>query len=211
KWRKGQELSTGSEGASFTTPVNMSGATSPAARAIAKINPVRMPGSAEGITTLSIVSNFVAPRANDPSRNSRGTADNPSSVATMTTGTVSNANVRDAHRMPPVPNVGVGSRSGKKSVSSVPPMAYMKNPNPNTPKTIEGTPARLLTAILTRRTKAPCLAYSRRYSAASTPKGTTARLMTMTIMTVPKMAGNIPPSVLASLGSLLRTDQTFVR
>ena len=30
------------------------------------------------------------------------------------------------------------------------------------PKTIDGTPARLLTAIRTMRTSGPCLAYSRR-------------------------------------------------
>ena len=36
-------------------------------------------------------------------------------------------------------------------------------------------------------------------------------LMMMTIMTVPKMAGKIPPSVLASRGSVLRTDHRFVK
>ena len=38
-------------GASLTTPVIMSGATSPAPRAIARIRPVRMPGAAAGSTT----------------------------------------------------------------------------------------------------------------------------------------------------------------
>jgi hypothetical protein len=48
-------------------------------------------------------------------------AASPSSVATMTTGIVSSASVSDAHRMPPVPYVGVGSASGKNSRSMLPP------------------------------------------------------------------------------------------
>ena len=38
----------------------------------------------------------------------------------------------------------------------------MKKPTPNTPNTIDGTPARLFTAIRTVLTKVPCFAYSRR-------------------------------------------------
>ena len=38
----------------------------------------------------------------------------------------------------------------------------MKKPTPNTPNTIDGTPARLLTAIRTALTNGPCRAYSRR-------------------------------------------------
>ncbi len=41
----------------------------------------------------------------------RGTAASPSSVATITTGTVSRASVSEAQRIPPVPNVGVGRAS----------------------------------------------------------------------------------------------------
>ncbi len=84
-------------------PTIISGATSPAARAMARIRPVRMPGAAAGTTTRHVVSNFVAPRASEPSRTTRGTAASPSSVATITTGTVSSASVRLAHRIPPVP------------------------------------------------------------------------------------------------------------
>jgi hypothetical protein len=58
---------------------------------------------------------LVAPSAREPSRVARGIAASPSSVATMTTGMVSTAKVRDAHRMPPVPNVGVGSDSAKNN------------------------------------------------------------------------------------------------
>ncbi len=59
--------------------------------------------------------------ARDASRIDRGTAARASSDATMTTGTVSRARVRAAQRMPPVPKVGVGSASEKKSWSMVPP------------------------------------------------------------------------------------------
>ena len=71
-----------------------------------------IPGAAAGMTTRQVVSNFVAPKARDPSRTMRGTAASPSSVATITTGTVSSASVKLAQRMPPVLNVGVGSISG---------------------------------------------------------------------------------------------------
>ena len=69
---------------------------------------------------------------------------------------------------------------------------------------MDGTPARLFTAIRTVRTIRPCLAYSRRYMAASTPNGVTAMLISTVITKVPKMAGKTPPSVLASRGSWLR-------
>ena len=81
----------------------MSGATSPAARAMARIRPVRIDGITAGSTTRSVVSSLVAHRASDASRMPRGIAASPSSVATMTTGTVSSASVSDAQRMPPVP------------------------------------------------------------------------------------------------------------
>ena len=57
--------------------------------------------------------------------------------------------------------------------------------------------------VLTRN---PGLAYSRRYNAASTPNGTTKRLMIIVISTVPKIAGNTPPSLFDSRGSALRNS-----
>ena len=110
-----------SAGASFTTPVIMSGATSPAARAIARMSPVRIDGMTAGSTTRRVVSSLVAPSASEASRVPRGMAASPSSVATMTTGMVRSASVSDAHRMPPVPKVGVGSASGKNRRSIDPP------------------------------------------------------------------------------------------
>ncbi len=80
-----------------------------------------MPGAAAGMTMRCMVCHLDAPHANDPSRMPRGTAASASSVDTMTTGTVIKANVRDAHRTPPVPKVGVGSARWKKSSSIVPP------------------------------------------------------------------------------------------
>ena len=129
----------------------------------------------------------------------------------MTTGTVIRARVKEAHRIPPVPNVGFGKDSGKRECQSSLPPHRQKNPSPKTPNTIEGTPAKLLTAIRTKRTITPCFAYSFRYTAASTPKGTTAILIIKTMNTVPKIAGKMPPSVLASRGSSLTMVQIFRR
>src|SRR5699024_4267296 len=102
-------ISSGKLGASLTTPTNISGATSPAARATAKITPVIMAGLAMGITTRIRVSNLVAPNASEPSRTERGIRDKPSSVATITTGKVNKARVNDAQSKPGVPKVGDGS------------------------------------------------------------------------------------------------------
>ncbi|MNG10249.1 hypothetical protein D3C81_1282290 [compost metagenome] len=74
-----------------------------------------------------------------------------------------------------------------------------------------GTPARLFTAIRIRRVTGPWRAYSRRYTAASTPNGVTITAMIRVIITVPKIAGKIPPSVLASRGSSLRNSQTLAK
>ena len=46
RWMKGKTPSTGSSGASLTTPTSIKGATSPAPRAMARMTPVMMPGSA---------------------------------------------------------------------------------------------------------------------------------------------------------------------
>src|SRR5690606_28999272 len=112
---------TGSVGASLTTPTSISGATSPAARAMARIIPVIMAGVASGITTFHNVSALVAPRASEPCRIVLGIRDNPSSVETITTGKVSSASVSEAQIKPGVPNVGTGNDSGKNKRSMLPP------------------------------------------------------------------------------------------
>ena len=53
----------GNVGANLTAPTNISGATSPAALAIARITPVIIPGDAIGNTVRTIVSILVAPNA----------------------------------------------------------------------------------------------------------------------------------------------------
>src|SRR6056297_289231 len=68
----GNSPSTGRLGASFTTPTSISGATSPAARATARIKPVIMAGAESGTTTFQSVSHLVAPSASEPSRIVRG-------------------------------------------------------------------------------------------------------------------------------------------
>ena len=80
-----------------------------------------MDGITAGRTTRQVVSNLVAPRAREASRVPPGMAASPSSVATITTGTVRSARVSEAHRIPPVPKVGVGSTSGKNRRSMPPP------------------------------------------------------------------------------------------
>src|SRR5690606_10356772 len=100
------------EGASLTTPTSIRGATSPAARAIARITPVIIAGLAMGNTTRHRVSALVAPNARLPSRILRGIRASPSSVATITTGRVRMARVIDAHRKTGAPKVGDGSAAG---------------------------------------------------------------------------------------------------
>ena len=51
----------GNSSACFTAPTSMSGATSPAPRAIARIIPVMIPGAACGSTIRWIVCHLLAP------------------------------------------------------------------------------------------------------------------------------------------------------
>ena len=117
---------------------------------------------AYGRTTRRSVCQRVAPSARAPSRTACGTDCSPSSVATTTTGTVSRASVSDAHKMPPVPNVGVGNTSLNSRRSIAPPSVQTKNARPNAPKTIDGTPARLASASRTALVNRLSRAYSLR-------------------------------------------------
>ncbi|MNX98498.1 hypothetical protein D3C86_1309120 [compost metagenome] len=69
----------------------------------------------------------------------------------------------------------------------------------------------MFTAIRMIRVRVFCLAYSRRYTAASTPNGVTIIAMINVIITVPKIAGKIPPSVFASRGSSERNSQILLK
>lgn len=74
---------------------------------MARMRPVMTPGRALGRMMRLIICHLEAPQARAASRSPRGTAESASSVETMTTGSVIRASVRDAHRMPEVPKVGV--------------------------------------------------------------------------------------------------------
>ena len=87
---------------------------------------------------------LVAPSASDASRSSRGTARSASSVATMTTGSVSTAMVSAAQISAGWPKT---FSPWKNALSMPAPRNWTKKPRPNRPKTIDGTPARLATAI----------------------------------------------------------------
>jgi hypothetical protein len=80
--------------------VKRMGATSPAPRDTARMAPVRMPGRAPGSTTRASVWLLVAPSARLAVRCSSGTARSASSVATITTGSVSTASVSEAQSRP---------------------------------------------------------------------------------------------------------------
>ena len=77
----------------------------------------------------------------------------------------------------------------------------MKNPNPNNPKIIEGTTAKVR---MEKRTAAAnfefSLAYSVKYKAVMVPNGTAAIDITITKIKVPIKAGKIPPSVIPLVG-----------
>ncbi len=102
-----------------------------------------MPGSACGRTTFKMVSSFVAPSARLASRRPGGMAFSDSSVATMTTGIVMTASVSEAQMSAGWPQTALGLC---RMASMFLPTKLMKKPRPNRPKTMDGTPARLLTA-----------------------------------------------------------------
>ena len=57
---------------------------------------------------------------------------------------------------------------------------FMRNASPNSPNTIDGTPARVPTHILRKLTALPFLAYSEKYIAATIPRGA-AKIMAPTV------------------------------
>ena len=72
---------------------------------------------------------------------------------------------------------------------------------------MEGTPARLLTAMRTDRvSRERAGAYSCRYTAVATPTGTTATVISNTMASVPNSAGKIPPWVIPSVGAVKKNE-----
>ena len=76
---------------------------SPMARDMPSMTAVPMPDNEAGATTLTRVSQRVAPRASDASRNESGTACMASSATLQMVGTLINASMREAlNRLRPV-------------------------------------------------------------------------------------------------------------
>ena len=134
--------------------VKMMGAVSPAALPIPSTDPVIMPGSAWGNTTLIIVCHFVAPRASEACRYVSGTALSASSVVVMITGSIRKARVSEPARID-FPNL----------------RKITKKPRPKRPYTTDGTPDILTTDSLIRRVNLFLPAYSFKYTAAKIPMG----------------------------------------
>ena len=190
--------------------MNRMGATSPAPRLTARIVPVRMPALACGTTTLKTVWNLVAPSASDASRSSRGTARSASSVATMTTGSVSTAIVSAAQISAGWPKT---FSPWKNALSMPAPRNWMKKPEAEQAEDDRrharqvgdrDADRRASAATRARRTRAG-RSRSRRRS------GTPASVIRMTISTMPKMAGKMPPAVIPSRGAWVRNAQRQVR
>src|SRR5205823_3835180 len=99
-----------------------------------------------------MVCHLVAPRASEPSRKPLGTARSDSSLAVMMAGRI----IR--------PRVNQPARSDTFQWKKI-----TNKPKPNSPKTIEGTPARLRMAMRRRRIERVFWLYSLRQMAPQTP------------------------------------------
>jgi hypothetical protein len=73
-------------------------------------------------------------------------------------------------------------------------------PRPKRPKTIDGTPARVIIANRILLVKRVCRAYSERYTALAMPRGNAVSMVPNNRYKVPTMAGKIPPSEPLFLG-----------
>ena len=119
------------------------GAVSPDTRPRERISPVMMRGIPIGSTTFQIVWSLVAPRARLPSRIPAGMSFRASSVVRIISGRESSPRVREPARM-----------------LSPNPRYLTNRAMPKSPKTIEGTPLRLLVIRRMKRTTHPLEAYS---------------------------------------------------
>src|SRR5438874_1855785 len=128
----------------------MIGAVSPATRAIPRIEEVKIPGNAYGKTFFRMVCHLVAPSASEPSRNPCGTARNDSSLAVMMAGKTIKPSVNQP-----------------ESNETFQPKKITNNPNPKSPNTIDGTPARLRIAIRKAQKSADSRNWLRRRFAAA--------------------------------------------
>ena len=123
--------------------MNRIGAVSPETRPRERISPVIMRGIPIGSTTFQMVWSLVAPRARLPSRIPAGMSLRASSVVRMTSGRERSPSVREPARM-----------------LSPKPRYLTNSAMPKSPKTIEGTPLRLLVIRRMNFTTHPLDAYS---------------------------------------------------
>ena len=119
------------------------GAVSPETLPSESISPVITRGMAMGSTTFQMVWSLVAPRARLPSRIPPGISLSASSVVRMTSGRESSPSV-----------------SEPASMLSPKPRYLTKRAMPKSPKTMEGTPLRLLVMSRMNLTTQPLEAYS---------------------------------------------------
>ena len=139
------------------------------------MQPVTMPSTAFGSTTVRTMCHLPEPSASAPSRYDCGTANRLSFVLLMTVGSTMIISVSEPARMPCLsPNICV------------------KNSIPTRPKIIDGMPVSVSTAKPMAFEMRLFDAYSVRYTAAPTPSGTT-MIMTRTIRyRVFRMFGSMP-------------------
>ena len=190
------------------TPVSISGATSPAPRAMARIMPVRMPGLACGSTIRRIVCHFEAPHAMEASRSDRGTAASASSVATMTTG---HGQERERERRPE--DAAAAERRVGEAVGvegAVDPAAHDVAEEAEAEDAEDD--ARDAGEVVHRdahgRHEGPLLRVLPEVEGRDARRtGTTRIVMSRVMSTVPKIAGQMPPSVFASRGSSVTNRQ----
>jgi hypothetical protein len=139
--------------------------------------PVIMPGNAEGNTTNQVVSHFVAPTPKEASLQDFGTPFSASSVAVTMNG-------RDRQVIVKAP---------AKILAC--PTRVTNKATPNSPKMMDGIPAKLLRAYRIKCVIPFTGAYSDKYIAAPTPNGITNNKVMKIKYTVPTMGANNPPFV----------------
>lgn len=86
------------------------------------------------------------------------------------------------------------------------PQTVTKKANPNKPKTMDGTPARLATAKVMSFLSGPSFAYSLSQTAQTIPRGSATAIAPMDRIAVPMMQGRIPPSSIIFSGKEERNE-----
>ncbi len=160
--------------------VNIKGAVSPAALAIANNMPVEIDLNAAGNVILDIIVNFEAPTPKAALRKSFETNFNASSVVLIIVGSI-----KIDREMPPA--MALYFDPNKILVETI--IAYI-----NTPAIIEGTPASTLVPNLINFAKFPEVEYSARYIPPPTPIGIEIIEAIIVTINVPVIAGPIPPA-----------------